>query len=215
MDIQKILKVNQKIEIEINSGPYQGTHQSKISEINKKNIKVLIPYNKGEILPLRKDLKLIIYTTGDTAVYKFKSTIIDRIKEPIPLLVIKHPVKVKRIQRRDFFRLDIIRKVKYCRINQKGEEIDTYKETTTSDISGGGVKIILNNTLNLDTLIKMYLDISEIEDIPIKGKVVQLYKLANGKAAGVEFVDLDTRTRDYIIGWIFDRQRELRKKGLL
>lgn len=210
------LKVNQKVELEINQGPYRGTYPSKIEDITENKIKVMPPYVKGELLPLRKGLELKVYFTGDDAAFGFSSQVIERLKEPIPLLVILAPEEIVRIQRRDFFRLEVRKNVWYYRINKEGEPIEDLKKTVSSNLSGGGIRIVLDGQeLNYGTMIQLFIDLPEIKDIPITGRVVQQYDLPDGKAAGIEFVNISSRTRDQIIGWLFEYQRKLRRKGLL
>ncbi len=210
------LNVNQQIELKIKRGPYHGTYPSKIEDITENQIKVMPPYVKGELLPLRQGLKLKVYFTGNNATFGFHSRVISRIKDPIPLLIILPPKEIVRIQRRDYFRLNVRESVKYRRINKDEESLEDLKETVTSDLSGGGVRIILEEEeLNPGTLVEVFIDLPEIEDVPIIGKVVQLYDLPEGEAAGINFIDLHSRTRDQIIGWLFEYQRKLRRKGLL
>ncbi|MFW6269796.1 MAG: flagellar brake protein [Bacillota bacterium] len=216
MDYNQYLKVNKRIELEVNRGPYQGSFNSKISDIKNDKIKILTPTVKGELVPLRKNLKLDIFYTGNTAAYKFTSRIVDRELEPVPVLVIKYPEKVERIQRRDYFRLQIQIEVKYRHVDSEGEPLDDkFRETISRDLSGGGIKMVVENELNVDTLLELYLDIPEIKKIPIMGKVVQTHTEEKVKTAGIEFKAINPQLRDQIVGWLFDKQRELRQKGLL
>lgn len=209
------LSVNQSIEIEVKKGPYKGSFPSKIEEINQDNIKVLPPYQKGEIVPLRKDTRINVFFTGDDAAYKFSSQVIDRIKEQIRLLVINSPEEIVRIQRRDYFRLDVKKDAKYRELDEEMEIDGEFIETQTVNLSGGGVRLIDESQLSEGDLIEIMIDISEIEDVKIIGEVQQKYDLPNGEAVGIEFKEVSRHLRDQIIGWLFDYQRELRKKGLL
>jgi c-di-GMP-binding flagellar brake protein YcgR len=82
-------------------------------------------------------------------------------------------------------------------------------------LSGGGIKLVLESELKKDDIIEMLLDIEGIEELPIMGKVRELYDIPDGQAAGIEYIDINRKIRDLIISWMFDYQRELRKKGLL
>jgi c-di-GMP-binding flagellar brake protein YcgR len=213
--LANILKINQKIELEIKQGPYQGKYISKVSDLTEEEIIIIPPYVNGEILPLRINQAISVYFTGDLAVYKFYSRVIERFNKSIPLLKILHPDKVLKIQRRDYFRLDAKKRLKYRRLDSELNAVEDFKETTSINISGGGLKIILQEALLIDTRIEIFLDLPELNDIPIIGKIVKVHELPDGLAAGVEFVDLDPHIRELIIAWLFEHQRELRRKGLL
>ena len=209
------LYVNQNIEIKVKRGAYKGTYQSKIEEINENNIKVFPPYKKREIVPLRKNTELEIYFTAKDAAYKFHSRVIERVKGKVELLAITIPEKMIRIQRRNYFRLEVKRDIKYRKVNNDLEAVEKFNKTKTIDLSGGGVKFILKSNLKEGDLIEIKLDIAEISDLKILAEVQQKYDLPNGEAVGVEYKQISQKVRDIIVGWLFDYQRELRKKGLL
>ena len=165
---------------------------------------------------LDKNIFIEVFYTDDTAAYKFDSTVIKRMKNPFHVLVIKAPLEIKRIQRRNFFRLDIMRKVNYCIINSSGEQKTKFKKSYLLDISGGGIKLKVDEKMQTGIFLRLYLDIDGIKEIPVKGRVVRFYKNHQGnKAVGIEFVHLNTGVRDTIVGWIFEKQAEMRKKGII
>ena len=77
------------------------------------------------------------------------------------------------------------------------------------------MRLVLESDLKVDDLVEIKIDIEDLKDSPLLGKVRNIYEMPNGRAAGIEFIDINRRVRDQIIGWLFDYQRELRKKGLL
>ncbi|MGM0437065.1 MAG: flagellar brake protein [Bacillota bacterium] len=211
----KKLKVNQSIDIEVKKGLYKGTFPSKIDEVNEEDIKVLAPYRNGEIVPLRVGTEVNIFFTGKDAAYKFNSEILDRIKDQVKLLVITPPEEIVRIQRRDYFRLDVKKDAKYRKLDEDLESEGDFIETQTVDLSGGGVRLVNESELEEGDFIELMIELPGIEEVVIIGEVKQEYNLPNGEAVGVEFKDISRQARDEIIGWLFDYQRELRKKGML
>ncbi len=211
----KNLTVNQNIELEINEGPYQGRYMSKISNITEEEITVMAVYD-GELLPLRKNLPINVYFYGEHAVYRFKSSIKARVRNPIPMLVLIYPEKAERIQRRQYFRLKINEKV-YYRFADNEQQANDYKETRIIDISGGGIKLVLNTELKMGDKLQFFIDIKPLQDILFTGKVVRITKLAdrNTKAAGIKFINIKRNIQDKIISWIFEYQSKLRRRGML
>lgn len=213
--IEHNLKVNQNFELIVKDGPFKGNYLSKIADIRDNKIKVSIPYTHGEIIPLRINLDVEMYFTGELAAYSYNTVIIDRELEPIPLLILSYPDTKQRIQRREFFRLEVKEKIIYQILNRDLEPITDKKKTTTIDISGGGLKMVVDNFINKGTLMELYLQIPELKNTPIISKVANILDLPEGIAVGVNFVEIDNNIREQIIGWLFDYQRELRQKGML
>lgn len=209
------LKVNQNFELVVKNSSFEGTYLCKITDICDNKIKITAPYIRGEIIPLRINLALEMYFTGEKAAYLYKTKIIGRESEPIPVLVLEYPDNKQRIQRREFFRLDAKIGLTYRLLNSDLEPVTEMKETITIDISGGGLKMVFDNAIYKGSLMELYLQIPGIENISIISKVVNVFELPEGIAVGVKFVEIDNYVQEQIIGWIFDYQRELRKKGML
>ena len=210
------LEINQNIELEINEGPYRGTYMSKISDISEDKIIVMAIYD-GELIPLRKNLPINVYFNGEHAVYKFESRVEKRIKDPIPLMELKIPEEIKRIQRRQYFRLKVNKDAYYRLQEDKEKNKDDYIKTQIIDISGGGVKLVLESKLKKGDIIEIKLYINSLKESPITGKVVRITTLKDDytKAAGIKFINIRYSIQDKIVGWIFDYQSELRRRGML
>lgn len=209
------IEVNQEINIIIKLGSYQGAYPSKISDIDENSIKVLTPSSQGGLIPLRENDEVDILFPGDSAAFKYTAVVRDRVLEPVPQTIITLPDELERIQRRDYFRLEVKEKVVYCKIDDDGEVSGEPVETTTSDLSGGGARIIVEEKLEPEVLLELYFEISVIKETPIIGKVVNIYRTTSTVEAGIEFVNIEAKIRDKIMGWLFDKQREWRRKGLL
>lgn len=218
------LQVNDKIDIVVEDGPYQGKYMSKVAEINENSIRVTAPFNRGEIVPLHLNRPVKVFYTGNNAAYVFNTRVINRQNRPLALITLAKPTRKRRIQRRDYFRLEVKKKVKYRKVTEKksvsendgnNKDKPELKETMTIDISGGGVKLVADEDFPAEGKIEMYIDIPGIEDSAIIGDIVKSYDLPDGRAAGIEFDDIDHHDQEQIITWLFDYQRELRKRGLL
>lgn len=211
------MEINQIIELEVKRGLYRGRYQSRISDLAQDHLKVLVPFDKGSLVPLSKGINLSVFYAAEAAAYKFSAQVIDRIKEPVPQLIIEksNSDDVTKIQRRCYFRLEVKRGVLYRRVDEEWEPAEDFKKTTTIDISGGGIKMVLPEDLSNDIILELKLDIPEVKGVPIISKLIRSYELPDGKAAGIKFIDINHRTRDAIMGWLFDYQRKLRRKGLI
>ncbi len=210
----KELQVNKRIDILVEDGVHQGSYLSKVAEVNKDDFKVTAPFSKGEIVPLRMGQPVQLFCTGNSAAYTFLAKVIGRQNKPVALLTLEKTSEIKRIQRREFFRLKAKRKVDYRVIDDdKGDE--GFKDTMTVDISAGGLKLIVGDSMPTAGMLELTIDIPGLENVILKGEIVNTYDLPDGSAISVEFLDIKPNQQDAIITWLFDYQRELRQKGLL
>jgi len=234
-DLLNVMKIRDQLKITVEKDEEFIDLKTSIIEINSKDelFKVYNPIHKNRVYTMVIDkIYKFRYIDDKSGIYTFDGRIIDRIKEnQIFILVVKFEGNVEKSQRRAFFRMDVIKKI---RINlPMDERIDTAekleklkkqvqfypKEILLKDISGGGFGFLTNHTFAVGDifLAEVNLDGTMIEVI---GKVVRKNKILDDQndykySIGVEFKCLDTKTRREIINYIFNKQRELRKKGLI
>lgn len=211
----KELEINQKLEIEVLSGTYQGNYLSKVADFIEAGVIVTGLYREGAPLPIRLEQPINVYYTTDRAAYKFKSKILKRTNKPIPLLLIERSDSVNRIQRRDFFRLDVTGKVDIYKMISNKSYPKKVAAARLLDISGGGIQMQLQKKLEKGEEILLSLkNILRPKEF-IKSKIVRVKKENNEVYNyGVKFKEIEKEQREEIIKWIFAYQRQSRKKGL-
>ncbi len=210
------IEVNQKFELIVEEGPYKGNYLSQVADITDDVIKVTVPLVHGEIIPLRLNLDVLMYFTGVQAAYSYKTKIIGREEEgEVPLLHLAIPEEKYRIQRREFFRLEVREKVIYRILDDSLEPVSEFKETHTIDISGGGVKMFINEPVQKGMFLELFLQIPGLENVAIISRIVNIFDVEAGLAVGIKFIEIDEYIQEEIISWLFDYQRKLRQRGLL
>lgn len=211
----KELEINQKLEIEVLSGTYQGNYLSKVADFIEAGVIITGLYREGAPLPIRLKQPINVYYTTDRAAYKFKSKILKRTNKPIPLLLIERSDSVNRIQRRDFFRLDVTGKVDIYKMISNKSYPKKVAAARLLDISGGGIQMQLQKKLEKGEEILLSLkNILRPKEF-IKSKIVRVKKENNEVYNyGVKFKEIEKEQREEIIKWIFAYQRQSRKKGL-
>lgn len=211
----KELEINQKLEIEVLSGTYQGNYLSKVADFIEAGVIITGLYREGAPLPIRLKQPINVYYTTDRAAYKFKSKILKRTNKPIPLLLIERSDSVNRIQRRDFFRLDVTGKVDIYKMTSNKSYPKKVAAARLLDISGGGIQMQLQKKLEKGEEILLSLkNILRPKEF-IKSKIVRVKKENNEVYNyGVKFKEIEKEQREEIIKWIFAYQRQSRKKGL-
>lgn len=211
----KGLEVNKKLEVEIKSGIYKGEYLCKVADIIEQGIIITGLYREGASLPVRLEQPIKVYYTTDRAAYVFNSKILKRSNKPFPVLMIEKPESVKRIQRRDYFRLEVSGTVDLYQKETDSADADKLAEAELLDISGGGIKIELRKNLKTDEIIYVHLRHVLNEKELIKSSIIRKKKVnAELYNYGLEFIEISESLREDIIQWIFAYQRENRKRGL-
>ncbi|KLU65038.1 flagellar brake protein YcgR [Desulfosporosinus acididurans] len=202
------------IDLIVLDGEYCGKYRTRIEEVGEKILTVGAPYEKGEVVPLREGTKVIITFWDNLSAYEFEGEIMQRIAVPIPLFVLKFPDAIKKVQRRNFVRVPASFSISYRTVTDEGLS-DLFRGTMV-DLSGGGVRFITNESVENKALLYVLLGIPNGE-IQTSGRVCRTAKIEETKRydVTVEFSDLTERERDHIIRCVFERQREMRKKGLI
>lgn len=209
-------KINQRVQIVVKEGPYQGQYNSKITDVSKNEITLMAVYKKEEVIPLRLGLKVKVLYEGKDTYYSFNSEIIKRERRPLPVIGVKKSNNIQRIQRRHYFRLKIKKEIRYKKIREQKDfkAPEKFKTINLVDISGGGILIPADDLERHD---KLLIDL-KIDDVGlVKGQIVRVdfEKEGHAKTVGVKFIEMTSSTRDKIISFMFDYQRKLRKKGLI
>lgn len=213
-----ILAINKNVGLEVKEGVYKGNFKSRIEDLGPGKVVITTPLKKGEYVPLRVGTRVTILIYEDAAICAFDCQITSRKKGNIPLLVLALPQKYRRIQRRDFFRLKIKLPLQYRLLPLEGEEGEAFREGEMVDISGGGLqlRILEEEKLPVSSLLQLRITFpAGMGEQLIKGKVMARFRRNEEEFAGIQFFQINTRLQDDIVGWIFDKLREMRKKGIL
>lgn len=221
-----MLQIGEKIEVRYYEGAIDSEKRSCYSMIqdmiSQDELVITIPMVKGNqiILPLGQEVEIVFFR--DEGQYIFKAKIEKRFKkENVDLLKLNRISSIKRIQRRNYYRLNITLPISIKLLTDKDKQSQNFKEwlkTYTMDISGGGVRILLDRNIEKGSLLECKLKIND-EDLLLKGEVVrsqliQQYPITKYEI-GISFVDITEYQRDQIIGFIFEEQRKLRRKGFI
>lgn len=207
-------KLNKKLEILIDEKYFK----SNIQDITEDYIAISIPINSGEYLPLSKGDIIEVLYYEEKNLYKFKSSVIGRKFENIPILLILKPKEIKKIQRRKYVRVPLIRNVKYKnlkrepRINPSTIDESEYTKAILVDLSGGGMRIKVPEEIKINDFIMVSLTVNK-ENILIVGKAKRIQKDDEGRTVcGLSFEFLDNSIREKVIKFTFQLMREQMKK---
>lgn len=197
-------------------------YHCKVIEKNEQHLLIDYPINqqtKRNSILLKGENFSVIYAGSDQNIYYFQSEVVAKVNLTVPALAIKLPDKsdIKRIQRREFVRIETAVDVSLHSVNQRFSPF----VTVTSDMSGGGISIVLpeKHTLGVGNIADIWMPLQffsgEYKYIHAKAEVVFL-KLINHKLpnASLKFTEIPKHSQQDIIRYCFEKQREARKKEL-
>ncbi|CAI3627790.1 MULTISPECIES: PilZ domain-containing protein [Clostridium] len=205
------LKVNSRIEVVADEKSYKAL----IIDIEDDNIKINIPVRNDEYLMLYKDDKIEINSyLDDGKCFNYYCNVISKGKDNnVIYYKLTLPYDVRRIQRRNFFRVNLLEEVTYKNITNKTEkEIEElpYKSGIMIDLSGGGLKVRTKEKLKGNDIIVMRIKMTGIE-VKLKGQIVRIEaSIDNNFLYGVKFLDITEMESDKIIRELFEIMRKQR-----
>ncbi|TCO79927.1 flagellar brake protein [Marinisporobacter balticus] len=171
---------------------------------------VLVPIDIGKIIK-------ISYFKKNLGTYGFNAEVVERKNVgDISYMRVKKIGEVFRIQRRNFFRLEVLLNGEVNVIESQNGNEKTIS-VLTKDISGGGVRVISKEALEVGSAVEIKIE-TKNKPIVVQGEVLRcvLYEESNYNFdIGIIFKDIDKKEREQIIAFVFDYQRRMRKKGLI
>ncbi len=225
MELSKLLKPGDKVWLEVLAGNYKGSYPSVVEGVNRDAIVVGHPFIKSALLPLAHGTKVRVTFKGRGALYTFESRVKGRGSEGVFVLYLELPEKIDRIQRRRFVRLEVILPFYY-----KKDSEERYKSGMIKDISGSGVRAVVDRSVNVGDTLQLFIDLygksnpNKVVDVSgvIAVRAVVVRQVINPdfndkrkKEVGMEFVEMSEKDRQKIVRFIFEKERLSRQKGLL
>jgi len=184
-------------------------YRCSIQGITENSVSINVPVNNGELLILNGGEVLDVQYCSETGnYYEFELEVIGRNNDDnIPMYNSSLPRNLRRIQRRDYVRVEVLRNIKYRR-----KEEESWREAIMLDISGGGMRIKVPIELDIgDRLITKFESSGKLFEIEVEIKRNEKVN-AGEYIYGLEFIDINEKRRDNIIEDVFfvmRRQREI------
>lgn len=206
--------VNHRIEILMDDGIYL----SNIQDIDEGQVGISIPVKDGVYLPLRRGDRVEGLYYNSKGIFKFNTVVTGRKIDRIMMILLAHPKKFTKVQRRNFVRVPLVTNV-YCAIidkqinlNNIGDNQVDFFDAFSLDISAGGMKLSTDKEVNKGDILMATMPIKD-EVITIKGKVIRVENIQNKNICGICFLDVDDKTVEKIMKALFQIMREQRKNA--
>ncbi|EQB87785.1 c-di-GMP-binding flagellar brake protein YcgR [Clostridium punense] len=206
-------QVNKKLDIICDNG---AIAKSIIQEVNESFFYISIPMSGGIYYPLNQgDIIEAYYSDEKKNIYKFKSHVVGRKHENIPLIAISMPTEFYKVQRRNYVRINYVTEISYLVLKnydikaKKNVLLEEFTKGYSVDLSGGGIKVKIAEKLELNDILMVCLPIEHNQHL-VKCKVKRIEKNTSNNAHvyGLSFQDLDNTIREAIIGFIFKYMRK-------
>ncbi len=207
--------IGDAIELKLGEKIYRTIVEDQVSP---DTILVYAPIEKGRALRFSESDSIdAIFVLSDPQsgkydVYTFNALIVGReLHDRIPMLKLKAVSECKRIQRRDFYRLNIVKPLLIERIEGEGSI-----EIITRDISAGGIMAVSPKKLPLDAEYLVYINIIQDSPIVLVSKVLSCESYVKGEGRYLirfVFTNIDKKLQSDLIRQINQLQAiELRRR---
>lgn len=159
---------------------------------------------------------------GKEGRYEATTKVLDVLRDPMPILRLAVPETWERTQVREFFRVPAALDAQVRIIDRVGDEGDgtpwntDWMAAQTRDISAGGCQLVLRTPLSRGDTVELVVELPD-HQMNLRAVVRRCEpdpELLNHFVIGVSFTNMDEEDRQHLLRFAFQRQIELRKKGL-
>lgn len=215
MTIRDAFKVNQRLVLEFKHDNGMASFPSRVEEVGADRLVIAAPLNKGLPLHVEDGHYLVVKVVIDKVPYLFSSSLLAKRSGAVALWEIAMPYGPKKVQQRNYVRLDVMLPVTVYVPDAQGREKSL--RAVTKDLSGGGALVVLRERLTEGVKCFLVLEVPDSEPVRTAGEIVRIDQpQADSKVywTAVKFIGLPESDRDAIIRFIFKKQLELKRKGL-
>lgn len=240
--VSKFISLGDKIELQAvaRSAREQAagagtTYSSKVYDIlSEDTLEIVMPMEKTKLilLPVDSEYDMVFY--GKNGLYQCFARITDRYKtNNVYLLVVELTSNLRKYQRREYYRFSCA--LEMCARSLEEDEVQALenrksrvltpglplRQSVIVDISGGGLRFVSDRRYEPESLLYIsyhLLKSGKRKKYEVIGKVFAVRELENRPGTWehrVQYYDMDQKTREEIIRYIFEEERKsLKKRGV-
>lgn len=238
--LSKLIKEGNRVELSPVDNEFsnsteenQKNYYSKVYTIlSEDTMEILMPMEQTKLilLPVDGEYNMVLYTE-ENGLFQCFVRIIDRYKSNnVYILVVELTSNLRKYQRREFYRFSCA--LEMCSRTLEEDEVQAIeqknpyilqptlplKRSIIVDISGGGIRFLSTQRYEPGSLIYCSYYLARGKDskqYEVVGKVLDVRELESRPGTfehRVQYYDLDVKTREEIIKFIFEEERKERKK---
>ena len=203
-----------------------------LDEADNGDALVAMPVSEGKVIPLTVGDEYDVTFYTKSGLLNCKMVVSGRYKKDyLFLLSLKQFTELKKIQRREYFRLNCRSPLKYRVLDEverseieKGREYtkelaeEDFKNGVMLDLSGGGIRFVSGFHEEKDSLIQVRFEfVLDTDPVVVYAyaHILRSERSENNPAIydqRIKFFRMDRNIREMIIRYIFDTQRKMRVK---
>ncbi|MCR4399453.1 MAG: flagellar brake protein [Syntrophomonadaceae bacterium] len=211
------LEINQLIELEVGTGEQRETHRSRIEEIGERTLLVAAPMRHGVPVYLAGGTEVYVRFVRDRGLFSFAARVVGSRGGTLPMLELTRPVRIARTERRAWVRMATVLQCRCRRLDAASDSGDM--EATTINLGGGGALLTAPAPLEPGTPVRLTMRLPDEVPVEADGEVLRCEAAGAGGRRywhlAVRFVDIQEKVREHLIRFVFQRQRELIRRGML
>lgn len=238
MPRQPNLDINMRVELKVGAGGNcAGIYSSRIEDLSEGFVAVAAPTAGGELVAVRPGEEIEIMIPDPSGFFLASCKVLERRAGRVPVLVLERPTEYVRMQLRHHVRVPASLEVEVSPQMPKssggpsgGQEDVPVAFGVTRDVSGGGLLVsfpaesreVLARCHEMGLTVTLKLGCNS-PPVVAKARVVRLEVVPAGPGSGqdgdrldvaVAFTEISHRDQDRIVKFVFDRQREMIRKGI-
>lgn len=210
------IRPNQNIYLYIET--YSGTqvYRTRVEDVYDNIVIVAAPIEQGTIVPIRLGTELNIEYKDTSAKsqgrYRAPAIVETRQRGQVATISLRLVGEWQKIQDRQFVRVDVFIEATYALVLD--DEVQGIRTCIVRNLSGGGLWMDAEEELCEGDFIWICLPLEQ-ETIQTYGEIVRKRETETGFGYGVSFINLPESERKTAIRYVYQRQLELHRKGLL
>lgn len=210
------IRPNQNIYLYIET--YSGTqvYRTRVEDVYDNIVIVAAPIEQGTLVPIRLGTELNIEYKDTSAKsqgrYRAPAIVETRQRGQVATISLRLVGEWQKIQDHHFVRVDVFIEATYALVLD--DEVQGIRTCIVRNLSGGGLWMDAEEELCEGDFIWICLPLEQ-ETIQTYGEIVRKRETETGFGYGVSFINLPESERKTVIRYVYQRQLELHRKGLL
>jgi len=196
--------------------------------VDDDHLKIEMPLRGTQLVLLDPRVRYHICIYSSYGLFRCNVQVIDRFKsENKYIALIELKSALKRLQRREFFRLEKLLEIEYRKLTDEEKKIESsndiidneplnvvYNSAIAVDLSGGGARLVMNERLFQNDMIMVRFKFADTKLAFAAIMVLSTQmKVDNTQYENrVKFIKLKEKEREKLIKYIFEEERKMRFK---
>uniref|UniRef100_UPI004056525A flagellar brake protein n=1 Tax=Agathobacter sp. TaxID=2021311 RepID=UPI004056525A len=233
MAISDVLKIGNKIDIKFLNQNTDKIYKSSIfGYVSPTEMEITMPTDEGKMVLFQNGTACeFLFYTGN-GLYTCETVVTNRYKkEGFYLLLVRITSVPKKFQRREHFRVSYLHDFLYFKISKEVAEMEKTSDLvnevsktdyileryvgTLKDISGGGIRFITDNELEIDSYILSVIRLGETQTYYLATRIIACEpapQVRNKFIVRARFEYKNNDDQEAIIRFAFEEDRRIRKK---